>query len=41
VSFGSPVPTNDAWIAAIAAREGADLHDHFDSIERIGVRRLV
>jgi tRNA(fMet)-specific endonuclease VapC len=36
---GTPIPTNDVWIAAITAREGALLltyDDHFRSISRIG-----
>lgn len=36
---GTPVPTNDIWIASVAAREGAivltyDLH--FEAIDRVG-----
>jgi tRNA(fMet)-specific endonuclease VapC len=37
---GTPLPTNDIWIAAAAARAGAALvaYDaHFAAIERIGV----
>lgn len=37
---GTPLPTNDIWIAAAAARAGATLlaYDaHFVAIERIGV----
>jgi len=37
---GAPLPTNDVWIAAAAARPGATLlaYDaHFAAIERIGV----
>ena len=37
---GTPLPTNDIWIAASAARAGATLaaYDaHFAAIERIGV----
>lgn len=40
---GTPVPTNDIWIAASAARAGATLlaYDaHFAAIERIGVHVL-
>lgn len=40
---GTPIPTNDAWIAAVAAREGATVltHDaHFERVARIGVRLL-
>jgi tRNA(fMet)-specific endonuclease VapC len=36
---GTPVPTNDIWIAAIAAREGALLlsyDNHFNAISRVG-----
>ena len=36
---GTPVPTNDVWIAALAAREGASVvtYDaHFEHIRRIG-----
>jgi tRNA(fMet)-specific endonuclease VapC len=41
---GTPLPTNDIWIAAIAAREGAQVltyDQHFASIARIGARILV
>jgi len=37
---GRPIPTNDVWIAACAARAGATLvtYDvHFEAVERIGV----
>ncbi len=37
---GTPIPTNDIWIAAITAREGALLltyDDHFKAISRIGM----
>jgi tRNA(fMet)-specific endonuclease VapC len=37
---GTPIPTNDIWIAAIAAREGAlvlSYDDHFKKISRVGV----
>jgi predicted nucleic acid-binding protein len=40
---GTPVPTNDAWIAALAAREGAMVvtYDaHFARIERVSARIL-
>lgn len=40
---GTPIPTNDVWIAACAARSGATLltYDaHFDSVDRIGVLLL-
>lgn len=40
---GTPVPTNDIWIAALAAREGATVvtyDEHFGSIGRIGARIL-
>lgn len=36
---GTPLPTNDIWIAALAAREGATVVTtdcHFDRIGRIG-----
>ena len=36
---GTPIPTNDIWIAAIAAREGALLlsyDTHFNAISRVG-----
>ncbi|GMV15617.1 MAG: hypothetical protein AMXMBFR56_38410 [Polyangiaceae bacterium] len=36
---GRPLPTNDIWIAAVAAREGAAVvtfEAHFRSIQRIG-----
>ena len=35
----SPIPTNDLWIAAVAAREGAPIltcDRHFEHIARIG-----
>lgn len=37
---GTPVPTNDMWIAALAIREGATVltfDAHFDLIRRVGV----
>lgn len=40
---GTPIPTNDIWIAAIAAREGAQVvtyDNHFTHIERVGVKIL-
>lgn len=40
---GTPVPTNDIWIAALAAREGAPVltyDEHFTAIARIGARVL-
>jgi predicted nucleic acid-binding protein len=40
---GSPVPTNDLWIAAVAAREGATVLTYdarFERIARVGVRLL-
>lgn len=40
---GTPVPTNDIWIAALAIREGASVvtYDrHFESIRRVGLRLL-
>jgi tRNA(fMet)-specific endonuclease VapC len=40
---GTPIPTNDLWIAALAAREGASVltYDaHFEQIRRIGVLLL-
>ena len=40
---GTPIPTNDAWIAAIAAREGATVltyDDHFSKVTRVGARVL-
>lgn len=36
---GTPIPTNDIWIAATAARAGAMVltyDDHFESISRVG-----
>jgi tRNA(fMet)-specific endonuclease VapC len=38
-STGTPLPTNDVWIAAVAAREGATIltyDDHFRLIQRVG-----
>lgn len=40
---GTPLPTNDIWIAAIAAREGAlvlTYDDHFHAISRVGANIL-
>jgi tRNA(fMet)-specific endonuclease VapC len=40
---GRPVPTNDIWIAAVAAREGAPVvtyDTHFAAIERVGSQVL-
>jgi predicted nucleic acid-binding protein len=37
---GTPLPTNDLWIAAVAAREGASVvtfDRHFEFIGRVGV----
>ena len=36
---GTPVPTNDIWIAAVAARDGAQVvtyDEHFRAIGRVG-----
>jgi len=36
---GTPLPTNDIWVAACAARSGAAVltfDDHFAAIERVG-----
>ena len=36
---GTPLPTNDIWVAACAARSGSTvltLDEHFRSIERVG-----
>lgn len=41
--LGKPIPTNDIWIASLAAREGATVltyDDHFTAVERVGVRIL-
>lgn len=41
---GTPVPTNDVWIAAVAARAGATVltyDSHFTAISRIGSLVLV
>jgi len=40
---GTPMPTNDIWIAALAMREGATVltfDAHFESITRLAVLRL-
>ena len=40
---GTPLPTNDIWIAAVAGREGVPVltfDEHFSEIARIGVQRL-
>lgn len=40
---GTPIPTTDLWIAAVAAREGATVltYDaHYEKIGRVGVHRL-
>jgi len=40
---GTPIPTNDLWIAALAIREGAMVvtYDrHFELIHRVGTRIL-
>ena len=40
---GTPLPTNDIWIAAVAARAGAPVltHDrHFEVVSRAGARIL-
>jgi tRNA(fMet)-specific endonuclease VapC len=40
---GTPLPTNDIWIAAVAAREGARVvtfDEHFAAIGRIGAHVL-
>ena len=40
---GSPVPTNDVWIAAVASRDGYTVvtyDDHFLRISRVGVNVL-
>lgn len=41
--IGKPIPTNDLWIAAVAAREGATIvtYDaHFEAIRMVGSRIL-
>lgn len=40
---GTPVPTNDIWIAAVSAREGATVltfDEHFRKIGRVGAQVL-
>jgi predicted nucleic acid-binding protein len=40
---GTPLPTNDIWIAAVAAREGASVvtfDSHFLAIQRVGSQVL-
>ena len=40
---GTPLPTNDIWVGAAAAREGATVltyDDHFSRIARVGSRVL-
>jgi tRNA(fMet)-specific endonuclease VapC len=40
---GTPIPTNDIWIAAVAAREGVHVvtyDEHFGSIARVGTHVL-
>lgn len=40
---GTPIPTNDVWIAACAARSGATLlafDRHFEAVDRIGLLLL-
>jgi tRNA(fMet)-specific endonuclease VapC len=40
---GTPLPTNDIWIAAATARVGATLvtfDAHFDAVDRVGVMLL-
>ena len=39
-SEGTPIPTNDVWIAAVTLRAGATLltfDRHFDKVTRLGV----
>jgi predicted nucleic acid-binding protein len=41
---GAPIPTNDVWIAATAARHGASVltcDEHFQRIGRVGTVVLV
>lgn len=41
---GTPLPTNDIWIAALAVRDGTTVltfDRHFESIRRVGSRILV
>jgi tRNA(fMet)-specific endonuclease VapC len=40
---GTPIPTNDVWIAAVAVREGATVltyDDHFTAVRRVGLQLL-
>jgi tRNA(fMet)-specific endonuclease VapC len=40
---GTPLPTNDLWVAALAVREGATVltyDGHFQSIARVGCKVL-
>jgi tRNA(fMet)-specific endonuclease VapC len=40
---GTPIPTNDIWIAAVAAREGAAVltfDEHFRVVARVGAHVL-
>ena len=40
---GTPLPTNDLWVAALAVREGATVltyDEHFRKIARVGCRVL-
>jgi tRNA(fMet)-specific endonuclease VapC len=40
---GTPIPTNDVWIAALAARDGATVltyDQHFQLIHRVGAKIL-
>jgi tRNA(fMet)-specific endonuclease VapC len=40
---GTPIPTNDIWIAAVAAREGVHVvtyDSHFELIARVGTHVL-
>lgn len=40
---GTPLPTNDVWVAALALREGATVitcDEHFRAVRRIGAMIL-
>lgn len=40
--YGTPIPTNDMWIAAVAMQHGLVLHTtdpHFDRVPQVIVRR--
>ncbi len=40
---GTPIPTNDIWIAALALRDGASVltfDKHFEHVKRVGVYLL-